>query len=95
MSQYENIVLCFDNDDSGRKAAKQVASLFEPNQCKIVHLEYKDACDYIQNGKREEFTRAWWNAKIYTPAGILNLADMGDALYDAVSYTHLTLPTKA
>jgi len=92
LSQYENIVLCFDNDDSGRKAAKQVASLFEPNQCKIVHLDYKDACEYIQNGKREEFTRAWWNAKIYTPAGILNLADMGDALYEEGDYKTCLYP---
>jgi twinkle protein len=92
LSQYDNIVLCFDNDDAGRKAAKQVASLFEPNQCKIVHLEYKDACEYIQNGKREEFTRAWWNAKIYTPAGILNLADMGDALYEEGDYKTCLYP---
>jgi twinkle protein len=87
--------LCFDADDSGRKAAKQVASLFEPDQCKIVNLtDYKDACDYLVNGKREDFTRAWWNAKMYTPAGILNLADMGEALYEEGDYKTCLYPWK-
>ena len=93
LAKYDNIVLCFDSDEAGNKAAKQVASLFEPDQCKIVNLtDYKDACDYLIKGKREDFTRAWWNAKMYTPAGILNLADMGDALYDEGSYKTCSYP---
>ena len=93
LSKYDNIVLCFDSDDAGKKAAKQVASLFEPDQCKIVNLtDYKDSCDYLLNGKREDFTRAWWNAKMYTPAGILNLADMGAALYEEGNYKTCPYP---
>ena len=36
LNKFENIVLCFDNDSAGHKAATQVAELFEPNKCKIV-----------------------------------------------------------
>jgi twinkle protein len=87
------LFISFDNDEHGRKAAQQVASLFEPNKCKIVNLpDYKDASDYLVNGKRETFTTAWWNAKVYTPAGILNLADMGDALYEEGQYKTCLYP---
>ncbi len=93
LSAFDNIVLCFDNDEHGLKASQQVASLFEPNKCKIVNLhDYKDASDYLVNGKREAFTTSWWNAKVYTPAGILNLADMGDALYEEGQYKTCLYP---
>jgi twinkle protein len=82
LNKFDNIVLCFDNDAPGRSAATEVARLFEPNKCKIVTLELKDANEYLKTGQREKFTQAWWNAKTYTPAGIINLADLGESLYE-------------
>ena len=82
LNSFETVVLCFDNDKPGREAASAVAELFEPNKCKIAKLTLKDANEYLQQNKTEEFTRAWWNAQPYTPAGIINLADMSETLYD-------------
>ena len=82
LNQFDTVVLCFDNDTQGRAAATEVARLFEPNKCKIVSLEMKDASEYLKTGQSEKFIRSWWNAKTYTPAGIINLADLGDSLYD-------------
>ena len=82
LNQFETIVLCFDNDEHGKKAANAVAQLFEPNRCKIMDMQLKDANEYLKHNKREEFTRAWWNAKQYTPAGIHNLADISERLYE-------------
>ncbi len=82
LNQFETIVICFDNDEQGKAAANKVAQLFEPNRCKIMDLQYKDANEYLKMNKREEFTRAWWDAKPYTPAGIHNLADISHRLYE-------------
>tara|TARA_R100001244_G_scaffold107906_1_gene79904 strand:- start:464 stop:2095 length:1632 start_codon:yes stop_codon:yes gene_type:complete len=82
LNKFETVVLCFDNDKQGREASKKVAQLFEPNKCKIANLELKDANEYLKTGQREKFTQAWWNSKPYTPAGIVNLADLGDSLYE-------------
>jgi len=82
LNKFDNVVLCFDNDKPGREASQKVAQLFEPNKCKIISLELKDANEYLKFNKREKFTQAWWDAKNYTPAGIINLADLGDSLYD-------------
>lgn len=40
LNSFDNIVLCFDADKPGRKAAKEVAQLFPPRKVKIVHLDY-------------------------------------------------------
>jgi len=82
LNSYENIVICFDNDEHGKKAALQVADLFEPNKCKIVNLDLKDANDYLKLNRREDFTKAWWAARVHTPAGIVNLKDYGPDLYN-------------
>ena len=82
LDSYDTVVLSFDMDKAGRKATEVVAQLFAPNKCKIVHLEHKDANEYLKMGKGTAFTQAWWNAQPYTPAGIINLKDIGNSLYD-------------
>ena len=81
LNSFENVVLCFDNDAAGKKAADKVAVLFEPHKCKIVSLDYKDANEYLVAGQTQAFVSRWWEAKEYTPAGIKNLKDLGEELY--------------
>jgi len=46
-----------------------------------MSLTYKDANEYLKNNKREAFTKAFWESRPYTPAGIVNLANFS-GLYD-------------
>ena len=39
---------------------------------------YKDANDMLRNKKFQEFTNAWWEAKTYTPSGIVELSSLKD-----------------
>ncbi len=82
LSKFDKVVLCFDNDKAGREASEKCATLFEPNQCKIVKLELKDANEYLKTNQRQKFSDKWWDAKDFTPAGIRNLDELGDSLYD-------------
>jgi twinkle protein len=82
LNKFDQIVLCFDNDKQGREAEQKVAKLFEPNKCKIMSLDLKDANEYLKTGQREKFVNTWWNSRTYTPVGIVNLADLGSSLYD-------------
>ena len=82
LNSFENVVVCFDTDEQGQEASQKVAQLFEPNKCKIARLDYKDANEYLKMGKTKEFVQTWWSAETYTPAGILNLSDLGDSLYE-------------
>ena len=70
---YEEIVLFFDNDEAGRKAAEEAASVLPPGKTKIARLEaYKDASDALQAGESETIRRAIWDAKPYRPDGIVD-----------------------
>jgi twinkle protein len=73
LNSFEKIYLCFDNDEPGIKATKDVAQLFDVN--KVVHVKldrYKDANEYLTKNAGEEFKRIWWNSKGYMPKGIIN-----------------------
>tara|TARA_R110000851_G_scaffold129753_12_gene263080 strand:- start:940 stop:2601 length:1662 start_codon:yes stop_codon:yes gene_type:complete len=99
LSSFDQVIVCFDNDDAGRKASLKVAKLFKPNKCKIVSLEYKDANEYLCAGQTQSFVRKWWDATPYTPAGIINLADLGESLYtddycESVAYPWVGLNDK-
>ena len=92
LNSFENVILCFDNDAAGKKAADKVAVLFEPHKCKIVSLDYKDANEYLVAGQTQAFVSRWWEAKEYTPAGIKNLKDLGEDLYKDVECESVAFP---
>ena len=80
VESFENVVLCFDNDRAGKDAAKAVARILKPGKTKIMSFPngYKDANDMLRNKKFQEFTSSWWEAKTYTPSGILELSSQKD-----------------
>lgn len=82
LNGFDAINVCFDNDEPGRKAAKQVAELFGQKAKIFKHdVDYKDACDYVSEGKHALFINLWWRSEQYTPDGII----AGDTLWDLVS----------
>lgn len=82
LDSFETIVICFDNDEPGRKAAKEVAELFG-NKAKVFKHDpdMKDACDYTAANKEAVFVHRWWSAEPYIPDGII----AGTTLWDLVS----------
>ena len=84
VESFDNVVLCFDKDKQGMEAAKKVASILKPGKAKIVTLPngYKDANDMLVKGKYKEFTSAWWDAKVFTPGGIIRVSGKKDQFLD-------------
>lgn len=82
LDSFENIVICFDNDESGRAASSQVAEVLG-TKAKIFKgtSNYKDACEYSQASKEKEFIDSWWRAERYTPDGIID----GSVLWEMVN----------
>ena len=81
IESFDKVVICFDNDKAGRKAARDVARLLKPGKAKIMQLPngYKDANDMLNNKRFAEFTKSWFEAKTYTPSGILELSSKKDS----------------
>ena len=76
VESFDNVVICFDNDKAGREAARDVARILKPGKAKIMTFPngYKDANDMLRQKKFQEFMYAWWEARTYTPSGILELS---------------------
>ena len=79
---YDQIVLCFDNDEAGQKATDAVKDLFSPNKVKIMDLPLKDAGAMLSNGRVKEFVGCFWDAKSYCPAGIVKADETWDAVLE-------------
>mgnify|MGYP003116713683 CR=1 FL=1 len=77
VESFDNIVICFDNDKQGKEAARKVASIIKPRKARIVTIPngHKDANDMLKKNLHADFTRAWWDAKVYTPSGIIRVSD--------------------
>lgn len=81
LDSFENIVICFDADEPGQKAAKEVAELFGTKAKVFKHSQgYKDACDYLKDNKGATFVDLWWRAEEYRPDGIINAKDLWEEL---------------
>jgi len=79
---YEEVVVFFDSDDAGRKAAKEVASIIPPGKAKIAQLsQYKDASEALQANDTDAIRKAIWDAKPYRPDGIVD----GKTLFEVVT----------
>jgi len=76
INSFENILLCFDNDEPGRSAAKKVGELFGPNRVKIMVLPKKDANDMLVAGMASEFLEAVFSARESRPDGIVSISDI-------------------
>ena len=91
LNQFDNIKICFDNDEPGRKAAKEVAELLLPKS-QIVHLNLKDVSEYLVNNEEKEFQRLWWNSEKYTPEGIIAGSSMWDTIITGPTESSVQYP---
>jgi len=70
---YEEIVLFFDGDEPGRKAAEEAASVLPPGKVKIARLEsFKDPSEALQANDAEAIRKAIWDSKPFRPDGIVD-----------------------
>jgi len=80
LSKFENIILMFDNDEAGNKASIECANILPVRKVKIAKLQEKDASELLQKGQGSKIIDAMWEAKAYTPQGIIQGADTKDLL---------------
>lgn len=73
---FDEVILMFDQDEPGLKAAQECAELFEPGKAKIASFPLKDPNEMLVAGKAEELIKAMWDAKPYRPDNICNGKDL-------------------
>lgn len=94
LEAFKEVVVVFDNDDAGRKGAKEIEGILSPEKLRIAVLkQYKDPNEYYINDKGNELLEALENAKKVTPENIIN-ADtlLDDLLEEPEEVTGYSLP---
>lgn len=78
LERWQNIILAFDNDEPGKDAALECASLFSPGKAKIANLdpEYKDFNEALVDANPKAIAKAVWNSSTITPDGLVEIDDI-------------------
>jgi twinkle protein len=99
LSTFDHVLLCFDMDDVGQKAAQECAAILPPNKAKIVRLPVKDANEMLVANRVGELVDAIYGAKVFRPDGIVAGTDVWDIVIatddkDSVPYQYQGLQDK-
>lgn len=79
---FDEIILLFDSDEAGIKAAQDCATLFPPDRVFIANIApYKDANEALVEKSGDAIRQAIWNKRSYTPQSIID----GREIFDLVS----------
>lgn len=75
LDRFEEIILWFDNDESGQGVIAECAALFEPGKVKTIKVEgVKDANQLAQLRRHGDIYSAVYGATLWAPDGIINAA---------------------
>jgi twinkle protein len=88
LTKFETIVLCFDMDEAGQKAAREVAELLPPGRVLIMNLPKKDANETLLEMGAAVLTKCYWNAKPFSPDNILTVSDILEQEEDIAIYEY-------
>lgn len=84
---FDEVVLCFDQDDPGQRSA-EVAAKIIGHRARIARLPLNDASEMIQAGRGKELIDAVYKAQPYRPEGMLSFGDLKDKVRETPGYGH-------
>lgn len=82
LMKWKYVVLAFDNDEVGRKAADECAAILEPGKVRICFFPEKDANDMLKAGKEAELKQYLWNAKEIFPNDLVTAEDIEERIME-------------
>jgi twinkle protein len=95
LESFEKVVLMFDMDEPGQKAAEACAQLLTPGRAYIARLPLKDANDMLRANRERELIDAIWRAAPYRPDGIVAGTTTEDIVFTEVSRASVPYPYPA
>ena len=80
LEKFEEVILMFDNDEPGNKAAEACSHVLPAGSCKIAKLTAKDPNELLVEGRSREIVDAYWQAKVWRPDTIIDGTELLDRL---------------
>lgn len=92
LDTFDQIILSYDNDKAGQDAAEEIVKYLPKGKVKIMKMRYKDANEYLIEGKEKEFLQDFYNAKAYVPVGVVGSGDIVDSMREEFLVPKIPLP---
>ena len=73
---FDEVIIMFDQDEPGIKAAQEVAKIVGAEKAKIAKLSQKDPSEVLVVDGSGALKQAFWDAEKWQPAGIINGKDI-------------------
>lgn len=91
LRSFDEVVICFDQDEQGQKATEVACKIIGADKVKIATLPEKDACDVLVKHGYKTLMRAIWDATDWQPASIISVEELWESLenyseIESVSY---------
>lgn len=92
LESFEEVIIMFDSDEHGQRAAEECASALSPGKCKLARLPLKDASEMLVAGRTSELRDAVWKAKEWRPDSIVYGDDILTAVLTEEEFDSLAYP---
>lgn len=93
LNSFEEIRVCFDNDEPGHKATEEFCALF-PTKVKIIGFpsDAKDAHEMLESGREKEFKQLWWHPSNWSPSNIVYPMDIKEQVLNPPKFEFIPYP---
>lgn len=89
---FDIIVIGMDNDEVGRKSAKEIAEVLPKHKVRIAKWSLKDPNQMLLEGKEKQFVRDFYGAKEYIATEIKHSSDALEEAIDFLRADKIPLP---
>lgn len=89
---FDKVIICYDNDDAGKKAIEKLAEVIPKGKMFVMKLTLKDANKYLEEGKAKQFIKLFYDAPAYTPTGVLGSSELSASMRDELDTEKVLFP---
>lgn len=91
-NRFEQVIICMDNDKAGQEAAEKIAKALPKGKARLMSMSFKDPNEYLEKGRSKEFISAFFNAREYTPSGVVGSGSLMNLIKAAAAVPKIPLP---
>ena len=92
LNRFEKIIVCYDQDKAGHDAVEELAKVIPKGKMYVMDLPLKDSNEMLVNGKSKAWISAYFNARPYTPDGIIASSSLSQKIRELAAIEKIPLP---
>ena len=90
--QFTKIIYIPDQDEAGLAAMHKISEVLPKGKMYVMSLPEKDANKMLMDGREKEFISAYYNAKPYSPDGVVGSSSLSQKIRESAAMEKVPLP---